>query len=336
MKWIVPILALLLVGCQDKTTRKQKFFTKANTLAAEKDYREAIRYYDKVLSIDTAYSLAFTNRGIAYFKLGRYEKALADYDRVLFLEPDNFNAYLNRVNALLELERYDAGMLSLQNAIGLFPDSARLYFQKGLLFSAQGRYNEAEEAFTEAIQRDPQNAESYINRATIYYLTGKQEDAVSDLQKPLADGRPESYNLLSMICLKKDKKSEALLWINKALEKEPYNPYFLNNRGWVYLQMGNMPGAAKDIEQSLKLDPHNAWAYRNRGALALEQGMAEEAIDLLEKSLAMDEKVESVYYYLGMAYFHHDKKDQACRVWAKGAEKGDARADGQLAEHCGK
>ncbi|MDZ7650046.1 MAG: tetratricopeptide repeat protein [Cytophagales bacterium] len=65
----------------------------------------------------------------------------------------------------------------------------------------------------------------------------------------------------------------------------PRQPYFLNNRGFIYLSMNDYEKAEQDINDSIGLDPYNAWAYRNKGILYLIRKDYKSAERLLKQAL---------------------------------------------------
>ena len=51
----------------------------------------------------------------------------------------------------------------------------------------------------------------------------------------------------------------------------------LGNRGYCYLQLGQLDAALSDLNRCIELDPEYAWAYYTRGQILQEQELYEEA-----------------------------------------------------------
>ena len=115
---------------------------------------------------------------------------------------------------------------------------------------------------------------------------------------------------------------------------ENNHPYFVNNRGFVYIMLDDMEAASKDIEKSINLDPDNAWAFRNRGLLDLKQGDAEAAIRMLEKARGIESDVRYLDYYLGLAYLAADRRTEACEQFQILADRGEAKGTQALEQQC--
>ena len=76
----------------------------------EKDPKKKVEYYTKCLEIDPNYAYAWNNKGLALYKLGRYEEAIECYDRALQIDPDNAVAWTGKGVALGMLRRYEEAM----------------------------------------------------------------------------------------------------------------------------------------------------------------------------------------------------------------------------------
>ena len=52
--------------------------------------------YDKAIELNPNDAGAYYNRGVAYYKQGKYQQALADYDKALELNPQGATIYNDR------------------------------------------------------------------------------------------------------------------------------------------------------------------------------------------------------------------------------------------------
>jgi tetratricopeptide (TPR) repeat protein len=111
-----------------------------------------------------------------------------------------------------------------------------------------------------------------------------------------------------------------MAYISRVLRLKPNDPYFLNNRGYVFLMMGEKEQALADINQSIMTDPGNAWAYRNKGIYHLQNGDAPNAIRLLTQALDMSDFIEQGHYYLAQAYLANKEKQKACEHFRQAFE----------------
>jgi tetratricopeptide (TPR) repeat protein len=175
-----------------------------------------------------------------------------------------------------------------------------------------------------------------VNHAIVHYYRKDFDLAKLELAKlaEVKKDEPNIYNTLSLIETEKGNYQEALKMVNKAIELDPKQSYFLNNRGFVYLSLKEMEKAEADINESISSDPYNAWAYRNKGVFYLMKGDYPSAERLLKQSIDMDNFVDKIYFYLGMAYLKNGKTALACTSFKKSEEFGDKMMTTDLVKAC--
>lgn len=68
-----------------------------------KNYKEALRCYDRALQIDPYYSKAWNNKGFALDEMGRHEEAIMCYDKALEVDSqDAFKKDISNLNLLVD------------------------------------------------------------------------------------------------------------------------------------------------------------------------------------------------------------------------------------------
>ena len=127
------LFLIFFAGCNTDTQQKRQFFLRANEAIAIGEYQEAIRFYNEALELDTTFSEAYNNRGIAYFELGQFERAVEDYTKAIATQPEYTDAYYNRANAFYEMKEYEKSKQDLNWAQKSYADSAYIYFTRGIM-----------------------------------------------------------------------------------------------------------------------------------------------------------------------------------------------------------
>lgn len=72
-----------------------------------------------------------------------------------------------------------------------------------------------------------------------------------------------------------------------SLSINPYHPHALNNLGFLYCQQGKFKKGIRLIRSAIQYDPTNAYAYKNMGKALLLKGEKEEAYQMLEKAISL-------------------------------------------------
>ena len=124
-----------------------------------KRFDEALASFDRALAIDRLAG-AHSNRGNALRALDRYDEALASYDRALAIRPNDARAIHNRGVALYRLGRFEAALWKSREGCCA---EARLRRGMGgspeLVLRAMKRFKEALASFDKAIALAPRMAE---------------------------------------------------------------------------------------------------------------------------------------------------------------------------------
>ena len=162
MGWrIVALSVLLLVilnalpGCSPPPEGSPEwYFNRADELASNSQYQEAIEEYSKVIeanATNTTRVKAYTNRAAAYIALERYDEAIADYTEAIILDPECAPAYTGRGAAYGAKGEYELAITDCTTAIDIDLEQAYAYFNRGLAYKGLGNNTEAISDFEKSI-----------------------------------------------------------------------------------------------------------------------------------------------------------------------------------------
>jgi tetratricopeptide (TPR) repeat protein len=197
-----------------------------------KQHQRAIADYDQALRLDPNHAVAYNNRGLAYAELGQHERAISDYDRALRLDP-NAAAYSNRGNAYASLKQHERAIADYDQALRLDPNAAVAYSNRGVAYAGLKQYDRAVADHDQALRLDPNYAAAYNNRGLAYADLKQHERAIADFDRAL------------------------------RLDSNAAAAY--SNRGVAYADLKQYERAIADFDEALRLDPNYANAYKNRG-----------------------------------------------------------------------
>lgn len=109
------------------------------------------------------------------------------------------------------------------------------------------------------------------------------------------------------ILLQKQRYEEAILLLNKAIDKNPENADAFNARGVALFELGKYKDALLDYEQAIRLDSQNYKPFYNRGEVYRVQKKYEQAIADYNRAICLAPSVADVYINRGIAYYNlHD------------------------------
>ncbi len=168
------------------------------------DYKTAVAFYTKAISMCEGFFKAYFNRGFAYDKLGEYEKAIADYSKALEIEPKNAYVYYNRGVSLDKLQRYDEAIYNFSMAITLEPSKADFYHNRGFAFRKKLEYEKAIQDYSKAISLNPGHFKAHYNKAACFEKMGKLPEAEVSYEAALKM-QPGNINALHYLATVQEK-----------------------------------------------------------------------------------------------------------------------------------
>ena len=314
MKRLIIPAIILVFSCESEQHKAERFFIKGNAALAKGMYSEAIRFYSEAITKNNQYKEACNNRGVAYYHQRKYAEAINDYTRVLLqIAPEFTDARRNRVNAYLDAGYYKKALEDLKVLEKTFPDSAFVDFTRGLVYHQKKDFADAVQAFEAALAKDNDNPEILINGANSSFMMHDYKNAIRLLEraKMYDASEPNIYNTLALIFSYRPIPDYdlALEHVEEALRLQSNNPYFLNNRAYIYLMKGAFDKAEPDIRRAIIGTPENAWAYRNRGILLLNRGNYRGAVRNFEKAGSLEKNIPKMneYWELALAKLGQEK-----------------------------
>ncbi len=165
------------------------YLQKADILSNQKDYDEAIIYYNKAIYLRPNFSAALSNRGFAYYNLGRLTESISDYTDAIKNSQFNKQFYMNRclaysknrnpenamkdflvikkccpemITAELEQNITDNWILVLENVqrqIKYAPANPKLYYKCAQLYFDIEMKPQGNACLRKALELDPENKE---------------------------------------------------------------------------------------------------------------------------------------------------------------------------------
>jgi tetratricopeptide (TPR) repeat protein len=104
---------------------------------------------------------------------------------------------------------------------------------------------------------------------------------------------------------------KALADFSQAIELDPKDSQNFNNRGMVYVDLGQPDKALADFSRATELNPKNAGAWNGRGLAYERLGQLQEAIADFSRAIQLDPMLAKPWHYRGRAYHNLGRPDKA-------------------------
>ena len=122
-------------------------------------------------------------RGIKLAADGHYANALRCFDRVLSLAPTHLGARISRADCLALLGRQEAAIASYNDLLAAQPDDIDIRNSRASALKSAGRLREALADCDIVLDTRPQHVGALVNRGNIFLDLRRPEDAIRDLRR---------------------------------------------------------------------------------------------------------------------------------------------------------
>ncbi len=317
---------------------------------------EAIKLFNKVLSINPEHKLALFDLGSAYSRLGNYDSAIKCWRKVVSIDPNFIRAHFNLGLLYERVGRLSEAISELQIALSLVRTSgsptsmeARIekeierlqnkklkgkpiggtitdvetQLQLGNIFLRQGKYEQAKDAFLEILNSiDPDNLDAHLNLGIVYFKLRDLQKAEQHFLKVI-EGQPDNstaYAHLGSIYSELGRHQEAISMFEKAIEYDPDNAFVYYSLARTYSKLGRYHESIPYYLKAVELNPLDSYAHNNLGLAYLECGKIESAIKHFLKAADLDPNDSLLYYNLAKAYSYVDNLNLAQRYIERAIE----------------
>ncbi len=326
--------ALKYIPKKDKTYRTWVYSNKADVYQELDEYDKALECISLAIAADPTDKSSFEKRAQLLFEQEKYAQADLDYQKMIELAPGDVMGYMGLGRNQKMQNNYDAAIEQFNYAIKLSPDYASGYSFRGECYLLQGKYNEAATDIVRALEINYDNkafyhmqqlADSSItaiatklrvqaakepNENTWPYYLGVVHERKDNYKKAISyykdalklETNPIIANRISSCYEDLGNYSEALRYINMAIQADSTNEDFLRIRALIYDATGNTQESIGDWDKYISMDPEYYYGYYRRGWVKDHTGDAEGAIEDYTTSIELEPRYSYAYINRGVLY----------------------------------
>ncbi|MGA1870041.1 MAG: TonB-dependent receptor domain-containing protein [bacterium] len=183
------------------------------------------------------------------------------------------------------------------------PDTAPATIRDSVYCFTQGDVKGAF-SFLDDLPSERRDVAFYLYGASLFLYVGRVENAQGNIRQALnmepANGL--AFALQSIIDVTQNKKEEALLLAQKAIDGTPDSiaPYI--SLSYAYQAFFELGKALESMYKAVKVDPENALAWARLAELQLSRGDLDKATESAEKAATLNPRLARTQSVLGYAY----------------------------------
>lgn len=260
--------------------RSMEILGEGQDLADAYDYYAAIAKYNEVIEINPYFAGTYDSRGYAYYKLKDYDNAIRDFEKAISINPKHSQALYHKALANLDKKIKNKDTYNIHGdiikpvnaAIAIDSNNAMYYAVLGDGYKYDctrysGFSSEAKNgimAYTNALRLDKGLVNVYLDRAWLYCYLQDYVNSVVDCNKyiELVPEDYRGYNARARAFKALQQYDKAQSDYTRVLVANPQASWAYLNRGRCMFEAGALMEAKSDVARALELEPANEEAKK--------------------------------------------------------------------------
>lgn len=264
--------------------------------------------YSYLISNNKNTFFAYNNRGIYYYKNGKYNEAVKDFSRALKKDTDflhrlyKAHVYNNRGAAHKNLGLFHNAINDLQTSLKISPDNEKALYNLESLYLKLNSIDENLSHFNNLLEKNPENAELLIEIGFLKNKIGLYQYALEDFEK---------------------------VW---QLEPENYKAFYYSGLSYLYLYQYD--NALINFEKAISINSQLPEVFLNKAITLNNKKSYTRAIKNYDRAIELDPENAQAYLLRGNSYYELQNFQWACNDWKKAKELGHEDASIVIERHC--
>jgi tetratricopeptide (TPR) repeat protein len=227
----------------------------------------------------------------AHITARRYAEAIAVARKARAGRPANQNLLRLEADALRQAGRGDEGATLLTDALAQNPDDASAYGALAEFAAQRGQFDAALGVLSRAATKFPDDLTIVFQTASVFERQKKFDDAERKFRDVLAKDplHAQALNYLGyMLADRGERLDEAVGYIKRALQADPYNGSYLDSLGWAYFRQNKLELAETNLAQAAGQSVRSSAIQDHYGDVLFKLGRFEEAVSAWQRALDGD------------------------------------------------
>lgn len=284
----------------------------------EKNYKEAITYYDMVKGNLARQPDFLLNYAEACRKANNDDKALEAYRILSTITPKNPNVHYSIFDILFRKNKKDEALVYLKKYVAVKPADATAQKTLGDMLYARKDKSGAKRAYAAALKANPKMRGFYSKYAELVIESGNETEIASVLSGAVSAGEADvgMYKQLGSIYIKQKKYAQAIPMFEKASQLDPKDVSNLSLLAEAQAKSGKNSAAILTYEQVVALNPKANKEYKELGDLYKKNKKYDNAIKSYKKYLESNTNSE-IAYEIGVYSYNRKEYSDAVKYFDK-------------------
>jgi tetratricopeptide (TPR) repeat protein len=226
------------------------------------DYADPMRLWTKASQVNPRNPRPYTLMAEIALERDQLDEAIRFYEKALSVDSRDFTAHANLGNLLCQSGDTARAFPHGQQAIIIRPHRAYSYAVLGECYERQGRKEMAKKCYQAALEREPRFARAHNNLGTLAIAAGQTQAGIKHLQAAISSNPVDVIAIVNLAKVYRDQQqpSKALPLLKKAIAIDPaYAPAHLN-LALLETDEGNTIDAIVSLREAMRLAPESVEA----------------------------------------------------------------------------
>jgi len=242
------------------------------------EYAEAVKTYDKVISIRPDNDAAYAGLGYAYYKLGEIKKAEEYYKKAIELNHSDALHYYNLALIYIQRGEEKKAIKQIEKALQINKNFTEAYKKLMQLYLGRGDFGKYNEIYMKIKKLERGNfLKAKFNRALKLYSENKLKEALKEYEEILKydEGDAVILNNIGFIYYDLKDYEKAIEYHKRCIESDINFENGHYGLALAYEKLGEKAKAIEEWERYLKLKPKGIWASKAEQHLKALKGEVE-------------------------------------------------------------
>jgi tetratricopeptide (TPR) repeat protein len=255
-------------------------------------YEEAVAAFRQIADLDQALGARASAQIVDTYRVAKqFDKALQEADAAAKKFPDDRVLMAVRASILADTGRGDAAATELRKLLTGKDDDRETYITLAQVYEKAKNYGE----MAKAIDAADKLSDSKEEKISIAFMRGamyekmKNFDAAETEFRKVLELDPKNTSALNylgyMLADRNVRVSEALKYIQQAVDAEPNNGAYLDSLGWAYYRLGDLTKAEEYLRRAIERFSKDPTVHDHLGDVYAKQGNLKGAIEHWQHSL---------------------------------------------------
>jgi len=309
--------------CKEFEFSGNNFISEGIAFFESKQYGEAIKYFNKIISENKDNAYAWACKGECLSELKRYEEALVCYDEFTKREQNEATAWIGKGDLLYKMERLDSALSCFDKALEIDNKEYYAWTRKGEILKALKKYGTAVECFDNAIKLKSDDDENLLfNKAFCLMYLKQYEEAIISFSKIIKLNPKNEYYwaFKGEALMLLDRFTESLDCYKQAIKLNPKDNTFWIMTGIHFCGIERYKDAIDAFDKAIELDGNNKNAWNYKAVCLIDTQKYEEALVCLNRAIELEPNNTNAWNNKGYALIELKKFTDAVYAYEKAIE----------------